>query len=472
MVVGSLSVEKEVVVIGGGPGGYISAIRAAQLGKEVLLVNNAGLGGICLNNGCIPLNALHHLVQTHKRFQNAKELGITFDNYSLDFNKWISFRNRKITRLRKGIEYLLKSHGVEYVNGKASFLNENELSVVSDEGRYTVEFENAVIAVGASPVPAGDSEFNGTSILSAYDLLSLDEIPESLTIIGTVDSAVAIGSLYSSLGSKVTVMYDGDRVFPFLDPDAEKMIIHGMKKEKIKIQPFSNLKKVQKLDNNIQIEYEYENTPFVNVSEKVIFGLKYKPNLDLLNISNAGIKLDTNGFIKTGPDMKTSVSNIYAAGDVSGGLFYANKAAMQAKVAADTICGKNSSSENVLIPRILYFIPEAAWVGVQANKDKLYGEELVSGKFPLSSLGKHVVSQSDTGLVKLVFEKNSGTIVGGLIIGENAGGLIAQLTMAIEMSAHKDGFSLTVPVQPTAPEAFLESADEIQDLSVHLGKKR
>ncbi len=472
MVVGSLALNKEVVVIGGGPGGYISAIRAAQLGKEVMLVEKEKLGGVCLNKGCIPLNALYHLARTYKLVSNSKEIGINSEKIELDITAWQKYKLRKIKRLQKGIEGLLKSHEVDFVQGTAEFQSDQELRILTETGTFETVFENAVISVGARPVSIDELTVDNSTILTSYDVLELEKLPESLTVVGSRDFSISIAVLLSILGVKINLLYEGASPFSYLDSDADRILISSMKKYKIDLLPYTEIKKSSINKSGIKIEYlNSENAESVH-SEKALMGLGFAPNLKELNTDAAGIKTDDRGFIQTDHEMRTSIPHIFAVGDITGGETYANRAGFEGKVAAETIAGRSSTTGQTVIPKVLYTIPETAWTGLQEYDFNKQDKKIISGKFSLASLGKHSVSQSEEGFAKLHFEEETGIIVGGIIVGENAGSLITQLTMAVEMAAHLDDFALTVPVHPTTPEAFMESADDVLGLSVHLGKKR
>ncbi len=440
MVMGSIPENADLAVIGGGLGGYISAIRASQLGFNVVLIEKHKLGGHCLNYACIPSKTLIHISDILYNAKNSENFGISADNISIDAKKMLDYRINVSKKLEEGVGFLCKANGIEVIKGEATFLSSNTLQV--SEG-IKINFKKAIIATGSEPVQIKGFEFNDIDIIDYKKALLLDKIPETIAIIGGGFVGVEIGTLYAKLGSKVSIIARSDILSSF-DQDAVAVVKKRMVKLNINIftnsLPVSYADKVLLLDNGNKVN-----------TEIIIVAVGMHPFTENLGLENTKVETDQKGFIKTNNRLYTTDPNILAVGDVIGMPMLAHKAIRQGIVAAESI-NSNAFFDNLVIPSVVFSDPEIAVVG------DIKSSTLKIAKFPLTALGRAIAFNRTDGFVKIAYDENN-MIKGVEIVSEDANALISEATLAIEMGANLEDIADTIHPHPTFAESIQEAAE-------------
>jgi len=518
MVVGSLSVETDVVVLGGGPGGYVAAIRAAQLGKIVYLVEKEKkLGGICLNHGCIPTKALLHAADLFASLKEMGNFGINVKDYDLDASKMNLWKHSVVDKLSEGVAMLLKKNGVEVITGKGSFLSDSSLRVEGKSDVNLIKFKQAIIATGSSPVQVPGFQF-GKNIISSKEALEIDKIPETLIIIGGGYIGTEMGTLYGKLGSKVHIIEMEDRILSSIDKeivdvvskrldrfnvtlhlnttalsfdDKDDKVAVKIKQNKIKqkikqnntdggLQDADNKESREETNSEGINESSKENDNKENnkekeeglieelIGDKLMVVVGRRPNSEGIGLDEIGVGVDERGFVKVDESMRTNLSNIYAIGDVVGQPMLAHKASRQGKVAAEVICGEPSAFDNKAVPFAVFNDPEISSVGLTEKDALARGYKIKTGRFPFAALGRALTLDKKEGFVKIVAEENSGVILGVHIVGPDASDMISEASLAIEMGATVEDLLMTIHPHPTLPESLMEAAEVTMGKAIHI----
>ncbi len=472
MVVGALSQGTEVAVIGSGPGGYLTAIRLAQLGKDVTLIEASdSLGGICLNEGCIPSKALIHASDFYFSAPKAGKFGIGLGTPTLDFPKLIGWKDSVVKRLTGGVKYLSEKNGVAIIRGFASFASESSLSVETEHGGQVIDFEKCIIATGSSPFFPEGFEPDGRVVLGPREILSLDAVPERLVVIGGGYIGLEMAALFAKFGSKVSVIEKNDTILRNHDPEIREALLKRFATLKIDLFLSSTAGKVEKNGTTgVEVRDGSGERVFIR-GDKVLVALGRYPNSGKISIEKTGVELDDRGFIRVNERMQTGAGNIYAIGDVIGGPLLAHKAYREAKVAAEAVAGMPSAFDNVVIPAVIYTDPEIAWAGLSEMEATAAGHDVVTGMFPFHASGRALTLDAPEGFVKTIAEKDSKRILGVEIVGMDASELISEAALAIEMGAFLEDLSKTIHPHPSMSEALLESAEAALGEAVHILKK-
>lgn len=457
--------KTEAVVIGAGPGGYVAAIRLAQLNKKAVLVDNDKLGGVCLNYGCIPSKAMISASGLFDKIKKSSEMGIKADNVTLDFTKMQEWKDKIVSKLNKGVEFLCKKNNVAIVKGTAFFENSNRLKITNGKNVSYIEFDNAVIATGSKPVEIPGFKFDGKKVINSRDALSLAEIPEKLVIIGGGYIGLELGTLYAKLGSKVHIVEMTDQILPGFD----KSIINILYKnfEKINTEIHLNAK-ADKIDGGKVIVNSKEKGKISLDFDKVLVAVGRKPNTKNLGLENTKVKVDAKGFISVDKCLKTGDGNIYAIGDVSTGLMLAHKASRQGKLVAEIISGKKDSYDNVVVPAVIFTDPEIAVVGLSEDEAEDKGIKVKIGKFPFSVSSRAMTRNEAGGFTKIIADEKNGRILGVQIIGGEASDLISEAALAIKMKATLDDLASTIHPHPTLSESLMEAAEATMGRAIHI----
>lgn len=468
MVVGSLSESTEVVVIGAGMGGYVAAIRLAQLGKEVTLVSDEeNPGGVCLIRGCIPSKALITAAQLFQKIQNSQVMGIHVENPRFDWKELQTWKEGVLKKLTGGVKQLLKQNGVNWTVGEAKFLSEKTLEIRGEQGVQTLQFEQAIIATGSRPRSIPGFDFDEKNILSSTGALSLQTIPKNLLVIGGGYIGLELGGVFAAAGSKVTVIEATDQLLPGVDLDLLRPVKRRLKELEVEIFLKTLATGWKKKNNFMEVTLQDENKKeSKSVFDQVLVSVGRAPNSERLGLEQARVKVDDKGFISVNERGQTSQPHIYAVGDVAGGMMLAHKAAREGKVAAANIAGKHDAFDNQ-VPAIIFTDPEIAYVGLQESEAKEKGIEAETGMFPFAALGRALTMEETEGFIKVVAGKASGRVLGVQMVGPHVSDLIAEATLGIEMGATVEDFSLTIHAHPTLPEALEEAMESVLGMPIH-----
>ncbi|MBX6353128.1 MAG: dihydrolipoyl dehydrogenase [Thermoflavifilum sp.] len=467
MVVGEFTEEVDVVVIGAGPGGYVAAIRAAQLGKQVTVVEKAELGGVCLNRGCIPSKALITAAHHYEAAKTQPFPGISTPNVELDFAKVQAWKQSVVDKMTGGVKTLLKGNKVNVIQGEAFFSKPNEVRVMSEHEGKTLRFNHAIIATGSRPIELKSIPFGGR-VLSSTEALTLDHVPESLIVIGGGYIGIELGQTYAKFGSKVTIVEGTPSILPTFDEQLSRLVIRNLKKYGVEIYTNAMAQGVEETGNGITLTFTVDGKEQKVTAEYVLVTVGRRPNTDDLGLEQIGVKIGEKGLIEVDKQGRTSVPNIFAIGDIVPGAALAHKASYEGKVAAEAIAGHPSAVDYRCIPAVVFSDPEIGTVGLSESDAKAQYGEIAVGRFPYAANGRATALGATDGFVKLIADKQSGVLVGAQVIGAEASNLIAELGLAIEMGATLEDISLTIHAHPTLGEMVMEAADVALGSPIHI----
>lgn len=470
MVMGSLSQEAEVVVVGAGPGGYVAALRAADLGKEVLLIEERPrLGGVCLLEGCIPSKALIHAVEVLHQARAAKAMGITFKELALDLDGLRQWTSSVVEGLTGGIQQLLKRRGVEVVRGRARFAGSHQLALENSDVAG-VKFKHAILATGSRPVrlPLG----RDLPVWSSSEALQIPGIPASLLVIGGGYIGLELGLVYSGLGSEVTVAELLPTLLTGADPDLVAVVQRSAQKRLKEILLAAKVTKIERSAAGFAVAIEHKGETKVREFAQVLTAVGRRPNTDDLALEKTRIRVNQLGQIETGPDCRTAEPGVLAIGDITPGPMLAHKASREGKVAAEVIAGRKSAFDNVAIPAVVFTDPELAWVGLTELEAQQQGLEVKVGKFPLAALGRAKTMGAGEGWAKVLADPESGLVRGVGLVGPHASDLIAEAALALEMGATVEDLAATIHPHPTLSEMVMEAAEVAEGTAVHIAPSK
>ncbi|EGQ3319887.1 dihydrolipoyl dehydrogenase [Staphylococcus pseudintermedius] len=466
MVVGDFPIETDTIVIGAGPGGYVAAIRAAQLGQKVTIVEKGNLGGVCLNVGCIPSKALLNVSHRFEQAQHGADLGITAENVYLDFDKVQSFKGSVVSKLTGGVESLLKGNKVEIVRGEAYFVDEHSLRVMDDKSAQTYNFKNAIVATGSRPIQIPNFEFGGR-ILDSTGALNLQEVPKKLVVVGGGYIGSELGTAYANFGTEVTILEGAKEILGGFEKQMVAPVKKEMKAKGMIIETEALAKSAEETDNGVKVTYEVKGEEKTIEADYVLVTVGRRPNTDELGLEEVGVKLTDRGLVEVDKQSRTSVDSIYAIGDIVPGLPLAHKASYEAKVAAEAIAGQNSEVDYIGMPAVCFTEPELAQVGYTEAQAKEEGLDIKASKFPYQANGRALSLNDTNGFVKLVTLKEDDTLIGAQVVGTNASDVIAELGLAIEAGMNAEDIALTVHAHPTLGEMSMEAAEKALGLPIH-----
>ncbi len=461
----------DVIVIGGGPGGYVCAIRAAQLGLKTACVESRGtLGGTCLNVGCIPSKSLLNLSENYyKAKKDFNNQGIEISDIKLNINKMMSNKNKSVQVLTKGVEFLFKKNKVTYLKGKGVPLSENNVVVYENEQRQSYTAKNIVIATGSSPTSLPGIEIDEKNIVSSTGALSFSEVPKELIVIGGGYIGLEMGSVWSRLGSKVTVVEYLDFITPGMDREISNEFKKILTKQGIQFKLNNKVTAVTNLNNKVIVDYTNNTTEAKERVEcdKVLVSVGRKPYTEGLNLSKIGIKKDNKGRIEVNEKLQTSIKNIYAIGDVIKGPMLAHKAEEEGIAVAEIIAGQAGHVNYDVIPGVIYTSPEVATVGKTEEELKLKKVEYKIGKFPFLANSRAKVNNETDGFVKILADSQTDRVLGVHIIGPHCGDMIAEMALAMEFGASAEDIARTCHAHPTHTEAIKEAALAVDKRPIH-----
>ena len=461
----------DVLVIGGGPGGYVCAIRAAQLGLKAACVESRGtLGGTCLNVGCIPSKSLLNSSELyHKAKTNFDKIGIEVQNLKLNLEKLMKNKSKSVQILTKGVEFLFKKNKVAYIKGKAVLFSKNNVVVYNDNKKTSYNAKNIVIATGSTVSSLPGFEIDEKDIISSTQALSLKKVPKNLAIIGGGYIGLEMGSVWSRLGSNVTVIEFLDHITPGMDKEISKEFQKILTKQGINFKLECKVKSVKKSEQGVQINFVNNKTgkdEKMNC-EKVLVSVGRKPYTDGLNLSKLGIKKDQKGCIEVNKNFQTSAANIYAIGDVIKGPMLAHKAEEEGIAVAEILSGQAGHVNYDVIPGVIYTSPEVAYVGKTEEQLQQNKISYKIGKFPFLANSRAKVNNESDGFVKILADKKTDKILGVHIIGPHCGDMIAEMALAMEFGANAEDIARTCHAHPTHTEAIKEAALAVEKRPIH-----
>lgn len=467
MVVGDFPIEIDTLVVGAGPGGYVAAIRAAQLGQKVTIVDKADLGGTCLNVGCIPSKALIQAGHMTEAAKGNENVGIKTENVSVDFSKVQEWKESIVNRLTSGVESLLKGNKVDIVKGEVYFVDKNNVKVMDDKQSQTYTFNNCIIATGSAPIEIPSFPFSDR-VLDSTGGLDLKEIPESLVVIGGGYIGTELGSAYANFGSKVTIIEGEKEILGGFEKQMTNVVKKRLKKKDVDIVTSAMAKGVEELDNGVKVTYEADGEEKTVEADYVLVTVGRKPNTKELGLEQVGIEVDERGLVKIDKQCRSSVDNIYAIGDIVEGLPLAHKASYEGKVAAEAISGKKSQIDYIGMPAVVFSDPEMASVGYTEEEAKDEGIKVKAARFPFAANGRALSLNDTDGFLKLITREEDGLVIGGQIVGANASDMIAEIGLAIEAGMTAEDIALTVHAHPTLGEITMEAAEVALGTPIHM----
>lgn len=466
--------KREVVIIGAGPGGYAAAFRAADLGLKVSLIDpEVNPGGTCLYRGCIPSKALLHLSRIKQEAAEAAEWGLTFGEPKVDAKEIGNWKNSVVKKLTEGLGQLTEGRKIEYIRGKARFLSETELAVEQEEGEpLSLGFAHAIIATGSIVAEIPGVEIDHEYVIDSTDALEVKEIPESMLVIGGGYIGLEMGSVYASLGCRVSIAEMTRGYLPGADRDLVAVFEKASEDLFEEVMFETSVKKVTTKKDRAKVHLRSKEEKQKKKYSKVLLAVGRKPNSAGLNLDKAGVKATEKGFIKVDEKQKTNVKNIYAIGDLTGEPMLAHKAHHEGRVAAEVIAGeKGAAFDPRVIPAIVFTNPEIAWCGLTETEAEEKGREVKIVRFPWSASGRAATMGAHQGLTKLIIDPETGQILGGGVAGKQAGSLIPEIAIAIEMAATAEDISLSIHPHPTLSETIMESAEVFLGSPTHLPGK-
>ncbi len=461
----------DLIVIGGGPGGYVCAIRAAQLGLKTACVESRGtLGGTCLNVGCIPSKSLLNLSENfHKAKKDFNQQGIEIDGIKLNIEKMMSNKNKSIQVLTKGVEFLFKKNKVTYIKGKGVLFSKNDIVVYNNDQKTNYKSKNIVIATGSEVVSLPGIDIDEENIISSTGALSLNKVPKKLAVIGGGYIGLEMGSVWSRLGAEVTVIEYLEHITPGMDREISEEFKKILLKQGIKFKLGSKVNTVKKTNKGVLINFtELKNSKEDSLEfDKVLVSVGRKPYTEGLNLSKVGIKKDKKGRIEVNKKLQTTVKNIYAIGDVIKGPMLAHKAEEEGIAVAEILAGQAGHVNYDVIPGVIYTSPEVATVGKTEEQLKDENKSYKVGKFPFMANSRAKVNNETEGFVKILADSQTDKVLGVHIIGPHCGDMIAEMALAMEFGASAEDIARTCHAHPTHTEAIKEAALAVDKRPIH-----
>jgi dihydrolipoamide dehydrogenase len=450
----------EVLVLGAGPGGYTAAFRAADLGKKVILVERwPTLGGVCLNVGCIPSKALLHIAKVISEAHDARAAGIDFGKPRVDLAKLRQWKERIVGRLTKGLAGLAKQRNVEVVSGSGTFASAHTMRVESPGSSKTISFDHCIIAAGSESARIPGFPYDDKRLIDSTGALELAQVPKRMLVIGGGIIGLEMATVYDALGTKITVVELMDALIPGADPDLVLPLRKRIEKRYEKILLKTKVVKLEARAEGLQAQLEGDGSSSIDTFDAVLLAVGRRPNALAIDAQSAGVTVDERGFIPVDKQMRTNIAHIFAIGDVVGEPMLAHKATHEGKVAAEVIAGHKAFFDARTIPSVAYTDPEIAWMGITEPQAKAQAIDYEKAVFPWAASGRALSMGRSEGLTKLLFEKDSRRLLGAGIVGVNAGELIAEAVLALEMGAEAADIGLSIHPHPTLSETLYFAAE-------------
>lgn len=469
------AIKTEVVVLGSGPGGYTAAFRAADLGKKVVLIERyESIGGVCLNVGCIPSKALLHAAKVLDEAHEMAEFGIDFGKPKIDIKKLRDWKNKVVNKLTGGLKMLAKQRKVEVVTGVGKFVSSNQIEVETANGKQVITFDNAIIAAGSRPVKLPFLP-DDPRIIDSTGALELEQTQCKMLVIGGGIIGLEMATVYHALGAEMTIVEFMDQLIPGCDKDVVTPLAKRIQKRYKNILLKTKVTKVEAKKDGLWVTFEGENAPAQPERfDRILCAVGRRPNGDQIAADKAGVKVDERGFIAVDKQLRTNVPHIFAIGDIVGNPMLAHKAMPEGRVAAEVIAGLKHYFDPRCIPSVAYTDPEIAWVGVTENEAKAKGIKYGKGTFPWAASGRSLSIGRDEGLTKLIIDEATHRVIGAAMVGPNAGELVAETALAIEMGCDVEDLALTIHPHPTLSETVAMAAEVFEGTitDLYLPKKK
>ena len=466
-------IKTEIVVVGAGPGGYAAAFYAADKGKKVILIEqDKRLGGVCLNRGCIPSKALLHATKLITEAKESHVRGISFDSPKIDLEKMRSWKESILNKLGQGISALGQKRGVQLLTGRGRFVDSKTLRVETAEGQKFINFDQAIIAVGSKSALPKAFDLGNPRIMTSREALDLEEIPQELLVVGGGYIGMELGTVYASLGSKVVVVEAMDSILMGADADLVRPVMRYAEKAFKEVRLKTKVLKMSTSGKQIKVTFEVNGQEKVELYDRVLVSVGRVPNCEDFGLENTKVARDEKGFIKVDSKQQTADPSIYAIGDVAGGVLLAHKAAKEARIAVEVILGESSTSENIVVPAVVFTDPEVAWCGLTEAEAKAKGIVVKIAKFPWAASGRALSFDRTDGLTKLVIDPETERVLGVGIVGAGAGELIGEGVLAIEMGATAKDLAETVHPHPTLSETLMECAEVFYGHATHVFSRK
>jgi dihydrolipoamide dehydrogenase len=457
----------DAVVIGAGPGGYVAAIRLAQLGKKTALVEKESLGGVCLNWGCIPSKALIAAANLVEEVRGAGDRGILADPVRVDLDKLRAFKDATVKKLVGGVGQLEKGNGVEVVRGTAAFVAPNAVEVKGAGEPVRLEAGAFIVATGARPVEIPGFPFDGKDVWSAREAVDLREIPKRLVCIGAGVIGMELGTVYAKLGSQVTFVEALPQILTGVDPEAVRLVQKGIRQRGGTVHVNAKAKGFERKDGALVVHVEVDGKPQELAADKILVGVGFRPNSEGIGLEKAGVKVGPKGFPEVNEQLRTSAPSIYVIGDLAGPPFLAHKGFKEGEIAAEAIAGMKSARDWVALPGAIFTDPEIGMVGLTEEEARAQGYDPIVGKFAYAALGRAIAIDHTEGFVKVVGDRASKLLLGATFCGAEASDLVAEAALALEMGAYLEDVALTIHAHPTLPEAFHEACKAALGEAIH-----
>ncbi len=460
--------KTEIVVVGGGPGGYAAAFYAADLGRKVILVEKEKrLGGACLNRGCIPSKALLYASHTIATARQSASRGITFAEPVIDLPKLRAWKESILQRLSGGITQLAKARGVQVIHGRGYFEDSRTLRVETEQGQQLISYENAIVAVGSRPALPKAFDLGNPRVMTSTEALEIEDIPENLLIIGGGYIGMELGTVYAEMGSKVVLVEAMDSILAGADPDLARPIINYAKKNFREMRLKTKVSKMSTSGKQIKVEFDMAGEKKEELYDRVLIAVGRSANAGDMGLENTKVSFDERGFIHVNDKQQTTDPYIYAIGDIAGGVLLAHKASKEARIAVEVIAGEDSAFQDITIPAVVFTQPELAWCGLTEAEAKAKGIAIQVSKFPWAASGRALSFDHPEGLTKLIIDPDTERVLGVGIVGYGAGELISEGALAIEMGATAKDIALTVHPHPTLSETIMEAAEGFYGHATH-----
>lgn len=466
MVVGDFPIETDTIVIGAGPGGYVAAIRAAQLGQKVTIVEKGNLGGVCLNVGCIPSKALLSASHKYETAKHSEDFGIKAENVTVDFSKVQEFKGGVVQKLTGGVGALLKGNKVEIVEGEAYFVDQNNLKVMTEKSSQTYTFKNAIIATGSRPIEIPNFKFN-KRVIDSTGALALTEIPESLVVVGGGYIGSELGTAYANFGTKVTILEGAKDILGGFEKQMTQVVKKGLKAKGVDIVTEAMAKSAEESENGVKVTYEAKGETHTIEADYCLVTVGRRPNTEEIGLESLGVKLTDRGLVEVNEEGRSSVENIFAIGDIVAGPPLAHKASYEGKIAAEVIAGEKAEVDYLAIPAVCFTEPELATVGYTEAMAKEEGLDYKASKFPYAANGRALSIGETDGFLKLISLKEDGLLIGAQIAGSGASDMIAELGLAIETGMTVEDIALTIHAHPSLGEITMEAAEVALGNPIH-----